>query len=116
LREIAPGKNRFDDDDRRDGAVPPNRKSAADAAGMSERQRKTPENRRIFDLWMACHAQEEIAEEVGICQGEAAKVLPTATLPIRIKQTTPPPTTPPTSTRPSTTSRSSRGRRRERPL
>ena len=35
LREIDPGKNRFD---RREGALPPNRKTAAEEAGLSERR------------------------------------------------------------------------------
>lgn len=39
LRQIEPGKNRYDS--RQDGTDPPNRKSAAEAAGLSERQRKT---------------------------------------------------------------------------
>jgi len=39
LKQIEPGKNRFDD--RREGDHPPNRKQAAIDAGMSEHQRKT---------------------------------------------------------------------------
>jgi hypothetical protein len=38
LKLVEPGVNRFD---RREGDLPPNRKSAADAAGLSEHQRKT---------------------------------------------------------------------------
>jgi hypothetical protein len=38
LRQIEPGKNRFD---RQDGDDPPNRITAATGAGLSERERKT---------------------------------------------------------------------------
>ena len=34
----------------------------------------------IFDLWMACHTQEQIAESVGCSQGEIAKSIPNGNL------------------------------------
>jgi len=43
-------------------------------------------DRRIFDLWMACHTQEEIADRVGITQQAVAQVLQeTAKLPSLVK-------------------------------
>jgi hypothetical protein len=39
-------------------------------------------HRRIFDLWLACHSQEEIAEAVGVTHQAVALVLQeSATLP-----------------------------------
>lgn len=40
-----------------------------------KRQRQERE-RRIFDLWLACHSQEEIAKAVGVSQDEVALELP----------------------------------------
>ena len=34
------------------------------------RQKVNPVHKRIFDLWMACWAQQEIADEVGCSIGE----------------------------------------------
>lgn len=38
-----------------------------------DRQRREEENRRIFEMWMACYTQEEIAAAVGIDQSTAAR-------------------------------------------
>ena len=37
-------------------------------------------DRQIFELWLACWTQQEIAEEVGITQGEVAKSIPNGNL------------------------------------
>jgi hypothetical protein len=39
-----------------------------------------PPHRRIFEMWLACHTQEEIAEAVGCSQGEVAKSIPNGEL------------------------------------
>jgi hypothetical protein len=41
-----------------------------------DKDAKESRNRRIFDLWMACYTQAEIADAVGITQGEVAKTIP----------------------------------------
>jgi hypothetical protein len=39
-----------------------------------DKDAKEARNRRIFDLWMACHTQQEIAEAEGIDQGDLSKM------------------------------------------
>lgn len=41
-----------------------------------DKDSKEARNKRIFDLWLSCRTQEEIAEEVGVTQGEVAKSIP----------------------------------------
>ena len=41
-----------------------------------DKDAKEARNKRIFDLWLACHTQGEIAEAVGVSQGEVAKSIP----------------------------------------
>lgn len=45
-----------------------------------DKDAKEARNCRIFDLWLACHTQQEIADAVGITQGEAAKSIPNGEL------------------------------------
>lgn len=45
-----------------------------------DKDAKEARDRRIFDLWLACHTQEEIAATVGISQGEVAKNIPNGNL------------------------------------
>ncbi len=44
-----------------------------------DKDTKEARNRRIFDMWMACWTQEEIADAVEWSQGEVAKKIPNAT-------------------------------------
>lgn len=41
-----------------------------------DKDSKEARNQRIFDLWMSCHTQQEIADAVGATQGEIAKSIP----------------------------------------
>jgi ParB-like nuclease domain/DNA methylase len=41
-----------------------------------DKDSKEARDRRIFDLWLACRTQEEIAEAVGCSQGEVSKSIP----------------------------------------
>ena len=54
--------------------------SPAGGEGTSFKDAKEARNKRIFDLLMACHTQQEIADAVGITQGEAAKSIPNGEL------------------------------------
>ena len=39
-----------------------------------DKDAKEARDRRIFEMWMACYTQEEIAEAVGITQQAVAKM------------------------------------------
>lgn len=41
-----------------------------------DKDAKEARNKRIFDMWMACYTQQEIADAVGIGQAEVAKSIP----------------------------------------
>ena len=41
-----------------------------------DKDAKEERDRRIFDLWLACWTQQEIADEIGVTQGEIAKSIP----------------------------------------
>ncbi len=41
-----------------------------------DKDTKAARDRKIFDLWLSCRTQEEIAEAVGVSQGEVAKSIP----------------------------------------
>ena len=45
-----------------------------------DKDAKDARDRRIFEMWLACHTQEEIAEAVGCSQGEVAKSIPNGEL------------------------------------
>jgi hypothetical protein len=45
-----------------------------------DKDAKADRDRRIFDLWLACWTQQEIAAELGITQGEIAKSIPNGNL------------------------------------
>lgn len=45
-----------------------------------DKDAKEARDRRIFDLWLACYTQEEIAREVDLTQGEVAKSIPNGNL------------------------------------
>lgn len=45
-----------------------------------DKDAKESRDKKIFDLWLACWTQEEIAAEVGITQGEVAKSIPNGEL------------------------------------
>jgi len=47
-----------------------------------DKDAKDARDRRIFDLWLACWTQEQIAEELSISQGEVAKSIPNGDLAI----------------------------------
>ncbi len=50
-----------------------------------DKDSKEARDKRIFDLWLACWTQDEIAAEVGCTQGEIAKSIPTGNLAERNK-------------------------------
>jgi len=41
-----------------------------------DKDSKEARDKRIFELWLACYTQDEIAEAVGVSQGEVAKSIP----------------------------------------
>lgn len=41
-----------------------------------DKDAKEARDRRIFDLWLACWTQEQIASELSVSQGEIAKIIP----------------------------------------
>ena len=45
-----------------------------------DKDAKEARDRRIFEMWLACYTQEEIAEAVGCSQGEVAKSIPNGEL------------------------------------
>lgn len=47
-----------------------------------DKDAKEARDRRIFDLWLACWTQQEIADEVGVTQAEIAKSIPNGDLAI----------------------------------
>jgi ParB-like chromosome segregation protein Spo0J len=51
-------------------------RSIRDWLSRIDKDAKEKRNERIFELWMACHTQEEIAEEVNVTQSEVAKSIP----------------------------------------
>ena len=78
-----------------------------------DKDAKEARNKRIFDMWLACHTQQEIADAEGIrwpaVDNIEEDLLPLAILPKVAKLT---PITPPTSPRLFTTYGSNRRRRR----
>lgn len=48
-----------------------------DTSNIGKAKKKEARNRRIFDLWMACWTQEEIARDTGIDQGDLSKMTKT---------------------------------------
>lgn len=51
-----------------------------------DKDTKAARDKRIFDMWLACHTQEEIAEAVGASQSDVDRVLPkTADFPNWVK-------------------------------
>lgn len=44
--------------------------------GRIDKDAKDARNKRIFDLWLACSSQDEIANAVNMSQGEVAKSIP----------------------------------------
>jgi hypothetical protein len=41
-----------------------------------DKDAKEQRDRRIFEMWLACYGQQEIADAVGVSQGEVAKSIP----------------------------------------
>lgn len=77
---ITPDKDRDEKKKQLASILSVSERTVRDWLSRIDKDAKESRDRRIFDLWLACWTQQEIADEVGVTQAEIAKSIPNGDL------------------------------------